>query len=245
MSKAIHYKNKFDEIIKHNPKEIWKTVNSVLHPKRNNDSTAHISLNLNDVLTDNPKTVANNLNTYFLEIGQKLSDLIKSNNKEDFRKYLKNKTSNSICLTRPSAIEIFNTIMSLNSAKTSGHDNISTYFLRISASVLAPILGFYFAKAFEYGKFPSSLKIAKVIPLFKSGSKHEAQNYRPISLLSSISKVLKKLIKERLVKFLHKHKIIFEHQYSFRKNHSTTHAFIDILTACYDNIENKQYTILI
>ena len=245
MSKAIHYKNKFDEIIKHNPKEIWKTVNSVLHPKRNNDSTAHISLNLNDVLTDNPKTVANNLNTYFLEIGQKLSDLIKSNNKEDFRKYLKNKTSNSICLTRPSAIEIFNTIMSLNSAKTSGHDNISTYFLRISASVLVPILGFYFAKAFEYGKFPSSLKIAKVIPLFKSGSKHEAQNYRPISLLSSISKVLKKLIKERLVKFLHKHKIIFEHQYSFRKNHSTTHAFIDILTACYDNIENKQYTILI
>ena len=72
----------------------------------------------------------------------------------------------------------------------------------------------------------------------------EAQNYRPISLLSSISKVLKKLIKERLVKFLHNHKIIFEHQYGFRENHSTTHALTDILTACYDNIENKQYTIL-
>ena len=190
--------------------------------------------------------MANNLSSYFLKIRQKLSDLIKSNNKEDFKKYLKNKNSNSICLTPPSAIEIFNTIMSLNSAKTSGHDNISTYFLRISTSVLAPILvsGTYFAKAFEYGKFPSSLKIAKVIPLFKSGTKHEAQNYMPISLLSSISKVLEKLIKERLVKFLHRHKIIFEHQYSFRKNHSTTHAIIDILTACYDNIENKQYTIL-
>ena len=134
--------------------------------------------------------------------------------------------------------------MSLNPAKASGHDNISAYFLRISASVLAPILEFYFAKAFEYGNFPSSLKIAKVIPLFKSGSIHEAQNYRPISLLSSLSKVLEKLIKERIVKFLHKHKIIFEHQYGFRENHSTTHALIDILTACYDNIENKQYTIL-
>ena len=93
MSKAIRNKNKFDEI-KHNPKEIWKTVNSVLHPKRNNDSTTHISLNLIDVLTDDPKTVTNNSNTYFSEIGQKLSDSIKSNNKEDFRKYLKNKTSN-------------------------------------------------------------------------------------------------------------------------------------------------------
>ena len=150
MSKAIHHKNKFDEI-KRNPQEISKTVNSVLHPKRNNDSTTHISLHLNDVLTDDPKTVANNLNTYFSKIGQKLSDSIKSNNKEDFRKYLKNKTSNSI--PTPSAIEIFNTIMSLNSAKASGHDNISTYFLRISTSVLAPILKFYFAKAFEYGKF--------------------------------------------------------------------------------------------
>ena len=59
MSKALHYKNKFDEI-KHNPREIWKTVNSVLHPERNKDSTTHISLNLNDVLTDDPKTVANN-----------------------------------------------------------------------------------------------------------------------------------------------------------------------------------------
>ena len=58
MSKALHYKNKFDEI-KHNPREIWKTVNSVLHPKTNNDSTTHISLNLNNVLTDDPKTVAN------------------------------------------------------------------------------------------------------------------------------------------------------------------------------------------
>ena len=129
MSKAMHYKNKFDEI-KHNLKEIWKTVSSVLHPKRNNDSTTHTSLNLNDVLTDDPKTVAHNLNTYFSEIGQKLSDSIKSNNKKDFTKYLKKKTSNSICLTPPSAIEIFNTIMSLNSAKASGHDNISTYFLR-------------------------------------------------------------------------------------------------------------------
>ena len=110
MSNAIHYKNKFDKI-KHNQKEIPKTVNSVLHPKRNNDSTTHISPNLNDVLTDDSKTVADNLNTYFSEIGQKLSNSIKSNNKEDFRKYLKNKTSNSICLTPPSAIEIFNTTM--------------------------------------------------------------------------------------------------------------------------------------
>ena len=132
----------------------------------------------------------------------------------------------------------------MNSAIASAHVNISTYFLRISASVLAPILEFYFANAFEYGNFPSSLKIAKVIPLFKYGSKHEAQNYRPISLLSSISKALEKLIKERLVKFLNKLKIIFEHRYGFRENHSTTHALIDILTACYDNAENKQYTIL-
>ena len=69
------------------------------------------------MLTDDPKTVANNLNNYFSEIGQKLSDSIKSNNEENFRNYLKNRTSDSICLIPPSAIKIFNTIMSLNSAK--------------------------------------------------------------------------------------------------------------------------------
>ena len=77
------------------------------------------------------------------------------------------------------------------------------------------------------GVFPSVLKTAKVVPVFKKDSKLDYSNYRPISLLSNIEKILEKLMYKRLYTFLNNN-IIYNFQFGFRQQYSTSHALINI-----------------
>ena len=72
------------------------------------------------------------------------------------------------------------------------------------------------------------MKISKIITIFKSGAKNSLDNYRPISLLPAFSKLLEKIVAQQLVKFIDKYNIIYEHQYGFRKKHSTIHPILHI-----------------
>ena len=94
-------------------------------------------------------------------------------------------------------MEIFHLINSINPNKASGADSINPFFFGIGAAVLAPILSIYFQWSFDLGIFSQAFKTAKVIPIFKSGSRGILGNYRLIALFSNLSKILEKLIKIR------------------------------------------------
>ena len=111
--------------------------------------------------------------------------------------------------------------------------------------MLTPVLAYYFSCAFKLGVFPNYFKTAKVIPIFKSGNKNLVSYYCPISLLTTLSKILEKLIKGRLVKFFDKHNIWYEYQYGFRVKHSVSHALLDVSSLCYDSIQNKLHTAML
>ena len=88
------------------------------------------------------------------------------------------------------------------------------------------------------GTFPDKLKIAKVIPIFKKGDPSLFENYRPISLLPAITKVLEKIIALQLSSYFEKNKLLFDNQYGFRPKHSTKHAALELI----DRIINKMDT---
>ena len=94
---------------------------------------------------------------------------------------------------------------------------------------------------FAQGKFPTILKIAKAIPIHKKGDKSECDNDRPISLISNISKLLEKLVHERLYSFLEKEKLLFEGQYGFRNKRSTTDTLTDITERIRDPYDKGYY----
>ena len=98
---------------------------------------------------------------------------------------------------------------------------------------------------FNQGVFPNILKIAKVIPIFKSGEKSLIENYRPISLLPVFSKVIEKLIKTRILSFINRHDILYDRQSGFRKKRSTIYPLIDVITECYDNINRGHLSCVI
>ena len=103
---------------------------------------------------------------------------------------------------------------------------------------------YLFERSFSLRIFPSSLKIAKVIPVFKSGAKDNVSNYRPISILPCFSKVLEKLILKRTESFLSKNSISLRTQYGFRAGRFTFHALLDVMTNTYDNISENMFTAL-
>ena len=99
--------------------------------------------------------------------------------------------------------------------------------------------------AFNFGIFPDALKIAAVTSVYKSDDKCKVTNYRPISVLPRLSKILEKLIKARLISFFEKHHVLYPHQYGFRSNHSIIHALLDITSTLYDSLNNKILSCLV
>ena len=111
----------------------------------------------------------------------------------------------------------------------------------ISDNVVKP-LTYIFNQTFLTGIIPNEFKMAIVTPVFKTNDKESFSNFRPISVLPCFSKILEKLMYKRIIKFLDKHNILNEHQYGFRKKHSTNHAILELVTKITNAIENNQYT---
>ena len=100
-------------------------------------------------------------------------------------------------------------------------DNLSGRFLKDGAKVLAKPITDICNLSITSGKFPNSCKLAKLKPVYKKGSLTEASNYRPISLLPLISKVIEKVIHDQTSAFLNSRNLLYNYQSGFRKNHST------------------------
>ena len=95
------------------------------------------------------------------------------------------------------------------------------------------------------GIFPNKLKIAKVIPIFKKDDAHLLNNYRPISLLPTISKVFEKVVQEQLTESLNVNKLLYTSQYGFRKAHSTETATLELIDTLLQTLDKKDIPITI
>ncbi len=102
-----------------------------------------------------------------------------------------------------------------------GLDNIPARFLRDAAEVITPCITHIINMSIEQGYCPNDFKFARVIPLYKKGSKLEHGNYRPVSILCSLSKIIEKIIFEQIDTYLASHNLLYEFQSGFRKSHST------------------------
>ena len=115
-----------------------------------------------------------------------------------------------------------------NLNKARGPNSIPLIILKEIKKEISEPLSTLINLSFNTGDFPSCLKLAKVIPVYKKGDQQECNNYRPISVVSNISKLTEKLLYNRLHKFLNQNKCFFNYQFGFRNHHSTNHVLISI-----------------
>ena len=158
------------------------------------------------------KLIADQLNKYFVEIGPKLLRQLPIDCEFQFTI-----TSNDV---------IFNKIIKIKANKAAGLDKIPHKLLKDSAVVLTPFLNIIFNLSLSEGEFPSDWKNAKVSPIFKSGDKEECGNYRPISVLSAISKIFEKIVFEQVHQYLVTNQILTHFQSGLRKGYSTSSSLL-------------------
>ena len=101
----------------------------------------------------------------------------------------------------------------------------------------------YILLSFEKARFPDSLKIAKVTPVYKSGDSSSLSNYRPVSVLPCFSKMLEHIMYTRLYNHLQENKILYSKQFGFQRGHSTDYAIIELVEQIYQNFEENKCTL--
>ena len=130
----------------------------------------------------------------------------------DFKTFLGYRNSNTFQFSRISEMDILRICRQLKPKLSSGADFISTKLLKEIAPLIITPLHYLINLSLETGFVPKD-KIAKIVPIFKEGDCHDFNNYRPISLLSSFSKLMEKIVVRQLLRFLHVHDILYKHLY--------------------------------
>ena len=195
----------------------------------------------NKTISD-PTAIANHLNHYFSNIANELQGNIYHNG-HNFTEYLKHFNQHTFFIRPTNTDELLNIINSIIVSKSYGPHSIPSDILHMIKPIIAVPLVDITNLSFENGKYFDNLKIAKVIPTFKEkGSELLSSNYRPISLLSNINKIIEKLMHERLYDFLTKHNCIYELQFGFRKKHSTIHALMKLTDNIRHSLDNGSFS---
>ena len=130
----------------------------------------------------------------------------------------------SIYFEPVSGNEVEEKISMFNPNKAQDIDNIPITLIKLAKAILSPYLTRMMNNFITTGQYPDVLKIARVTPICKKGSKTKLSNYRPISILSPFNKIFEIIIKQPLLKFWKKHKIFFQTQFGFRENFSASLA---------------------
>ena len=174
-AKISYFNNKLDECMS-SSKKTWSVLNTILGNKsRGGPQIESLIFNGNNV--NSSQSIANCSNNYFSSIGTNLSRDIPQTNFH-FSDLLMGDYQNSIMLRPVSCTEISNIINSLKDSGP-GFDNVSTKILKMIHDLITDFLTSIINSSFENGVFPDKSKIAKIIPVFKSGNKNDIANYRP------------------------------------------------------------------
>ena len=241
-AKRVYYMNKCTEF-KHNTKKLWGTINKICG-KINDKSMCIESLMVNNVMTYNTTIITESFAEHFMNVGKQFAEKI-TKPKTPAEDYLckKRMSRESIFLTPVVEGEVHKLINRLPNKLSSGIDNINNVLLKtIKHSVVKPLTGI-FNSSLEKGTFPALMKTAIVIPLHKGKSIHDLGNFRPISLLLTISKLLEKVMYTCVYDFLNETHQIYESQYGFRAKHSCEHAIGELLSAITKNIKTGKQTV--
>ena len=208
---------------------------------RNDYSSNPHSISFQEHIAADSKEIAENFNQYFTSIANQLSENINQPN-ISFSSYLPEPVPHSFFLRPVLPTEIKTVINNLKSS-SAGYDDISIDVIKKCSDVISPFLVYIVNRSFREGCFPKQLQIARVVPIFKKGERTSHTNYRPISILSSFSKIFEKIVACRLLEYTSSCSILSDVQYGFRPNYSTEHALYNLCQNIHSTMDNRGYQI--
>lgn len=211
-------------------KSQWKTINVL---GRSNAAQSSINKSLHD-------DIPNAFNEHFLNIPSVPDSDTSDNN--CYRRYLSDSPNFSFFLSPVNVNEIEAYIKALKTSSP-GYDELPPKLLSLCAKIISIPFTHIMNLIFRTGIFPENIKIAKIIPIFKSGDASNICNYRPISILPALGKVIEKAVAKRLITFLENNNLLSDNQHGFRQKHSTETALLEFVSSVYKHLDEKSYCV--
>ncbi|MCG7879038.1 MAG: reverse transcriptase family protein [Candidatus Thiodiazotropha endolucinida] len=182
--------------------------------------------------------IVNEFNKFFVSIASHLKEPIQASNFDRLETFCSNKVPEDTFFTIPeiSIEKITKFLTNIDTTKATGCDFIGPRLLKMSAPFIADSIAYICNQSITKSQFPDAWKEAKVTPLQKSGPKDDINNYRPISILPVISKVLEKHIHDSLMNFLTEYQLLQKTQSGFRPNHSCETALVGMICRWLESI---------
>ena len=228
-AKKDYYTNKINDSAG-NMSDMWKTLKELLPNKKGDLSNL-------PTVSNSDMELANDFNEHFTNIGTASTPSSTSSRVYDHDRH----GGNKFTFTKISIDQVVDELKAISQNKGSGLDGLSTKLIKYGTEAIAPILCKIFNMCLKQGSVPDELKVARVTPIYKSGSKDEFSNYRPISVLPICSKILEKIVHKQLYKYVTDNNSMYVGQSGFRQQHSTCTALIKTLDKWNIEIDKGNY----
>ena len=228
------------EVSNGNSKQIWKSLKTLMPNKQDREDI--ICLENENGLMRNKEEIADSFNTFCIDVGlsiQKRTGMHDSNS--DYEQFVKKKSA-TFSLQLVTEQEVREVIMNITDKKACGSDNLPISLLKpVVDDILKPIV-YIMNLSIKSGEVPVKLKSSRVIPIFRSGKRTEMTNYRPISILPVVAKILEKVVFNQLYAFLNDNNIINVNQSGFRPRHSTLSTLLKVTEDWLNSMDKGEMT---
>ena len=224
MTERKYYQDLLSEH-KSNVKKSWQVIKTVINKRK--DKPINTKFKWNDKITEDGQVISDKFNNFFVNVGTTLAKNIPLSNKSP-TEYMITNTTDLFILDPVSENEVLKILSNFKDSSAGWVELKPLMMKNVKESIKTPLTHIC-NKSFISGLFPFEMKIANVVPIFKSGDDMVFSNYRPVSVLPVFSKLLEQLMYNRLICFINDNKLLYDYQFGFQKGKFTYMAMVILI----------------
>jgi hypothetical protein len=240
-AKRIYYKKRVVKAGK-DAKKLWQILRESMGLQKKNNNVEF--LEVGGVKIEGDVNISNCFNDYFANVGRRLIPEIPKTNKS-FLDYLPTREEREFIFQPVDETLVLNYIQSIKPKHSTDNDDISMNLIhKVAIHIIKPLVHII-NLSFREGIFPDRMKISKVIAIFKGGIASLLDNFRGVSLINCFSKIIERIVYARLMIFLEEGNFFYQHQFGFRKGHSTQHAILSLINKVSSALASNKVAMII
>lgn len=237
-AKYSYYHTTF-EALKTNMKKTWGVINGILNRKTKRHSYPEDFL-INNTTVKDKNQIANEFNSFFTNIGKNLASKISHTGPETYMDNLTQNITSNLTFKQVTTSEVETAINKLKSTSSQGNDALTSKLVKLLCPNITPPITTIINQSIKTGIFPDALKIAKVIPIYKKDGDKLLENYRPISILPTISKIFERILFNQIHDYFKQNNLFYKGQYGFRPKHSTELAALELVDRLTQDMDKNE-----
>ena len=226
--KKNFYKNKLIDC-EGDSKKIWSVLNRIWHPGKNKNANIEALKDKDGNLVTDSEGCSEIFNEYYNNFTNVIRDAMPIHPTKNFKEYLGTPPNTSFLLKGVSQNEIVKVLAKMSPKKSVDINGMSVNVLKKCRNELSGVLSVLFSRSLKEGFVPDQMKKSRIVPIFKKNDPTDCSNYRGITMIECVGKVLEKIVAKRLYHYMESNNLLYRNQFGFRRKTGTDHCLIEII----------------